>query len=59
MKINNESKESVHNMMKTTKSFEELLRVWLNSTNSISTTADYINEFDLKRKRLKEFLNRS
>ena len=57
LKINHESKENVETMMKTVKTFEEILKIWLNTTESPSTTSTVISDFDLKRKRLKEFLS--
>ena len=59
LKINQESKENAETMLKTLKNFEEILKIWLNTTENPTTTSSVINDFDLKRKRLKEFLSQT
>ena len=59
LKINDESKENAETMLKTLKNFEEILKIWLNTTENPTTTSSVINDFDLKRKRLKEFLSQT
>ena len=59
LKINDESKENAETMLKTFKNFEEILKIWLNKTENPTTTSSVINDFDLKRKRLKEFLSQT
>ena len=59
LKINEESKENAETMLKTLKNFEEILKIWLNTTENPTTTSSVINDFDLKRKRLKEFLSQT
>ena len=59
LKINQESKENEETMLKTFKNFEEILKIWLNTTENPTTTSSVINDFDLKRKRLKEFLSQT
>ena len=54
MKSNAESEENIQSVVKSLNNFDKMIRFWLNKTASEES---YENEFDWKRKKLKEFLN--
>ena len=60
-KVNNESRESVNSIMKSLKLYEEMIRLWVNTTNEEDTLDQdsFKSRFDLKRKKLKDFLSKS
>ena len=53
LKSNVESEDNIHSIVRSLNSFEKMIKYWLNKTAEES----YENEFDWKRKKLKEFLN--
>ena len=53
LKSNVESQDNIHSIVKSLNNFERMIRFWLNKTSEES----YENEFDWKRKKLKDFLN--
>ena len=55
MKSNQESEENIRSIVKSLDNFDKMVKYWLNKTASEET---YENEFDWKRKKLKEFLNK-
>ena len=53
LKSNVESEDNIHSIVRSLNNFEKMIKFWLNKTAEES----YENEFDWKRKKLKEFLN--
>ena len=53
LKSNVESEDNIHSIVRSLNNFEKMIKFWLNKTVEES----YENEFDWKRKKLKEFLN--
>ena len=53
LKSNVESEDNIHSIVRSLNNFEKIIKFWLNKTAEES----YENEFDWKRKKLKEFLN--
>ena len=47
--------------MKSLKLYEEMIRIWVNTTNEEDTLDQHAfkSRFDLKRKKLKDFLSKS
>ena len=60
-KVNTESRANVNNIMKSVKQFEEMLIIWTNNTRSEDNSSpdSFMKRFDLKRKKLKDFLSAS
>ena len=53
LKSNVESEDNINSIVRSLNHFEKMIKFWLNKTAEES----YENEFDWKRKKLKEFLN--
>ena len=53
LKSNVESEDNINSIVRSLNHFEKMIKFWLNKTSEES----YENEFDWKRKKLKEFLN--